>query len=781
MGKMRNLFLICMLGLLISFVGCRPDEEVFARPDSLAGPVYQQLESMGNFNHYLQCLERTDYAEPLKTGGSWTSFAPTDDAFGAYLQENGYKSVADMPQYLVEDIVQYSLIVDAYNTTTLTFYPSGWYAGNSFRKYTLYQDSMRIVKGSDNPFIQEIEDKDYLVDRSRTRKKTINYFLDLYIDSDKNAMERSDYTFMFPGESELIEGEMRVFDAEVTEKEIVAENGLIYALDKVLEPKPNMYMNLSSDEYGGKYSMFKNMLDRFGYLTFMGMETNPYTGAEDSLFQIRYQTGISNNLLAFDPSDEIMPKLLNNVDRTEADATGLLVPTNEALINYLQEDNEIAKNYSSYDDMPLDVLALFLNVNFFTQFWDVCPSQFSETYNVGLETVHMSEADVVDAKFCSNGLFVGVNKIYPSTSFSTVYGPLVLDTDYSVMLSAIKDLGLDNSLKGSGIDFSILGIRNDQWVNIPDPNSVSRKITIEGFTEDMSVIYMSVTGDPDDANNRTYPDPTSTSPSSTEMAYVQETINDIVLNQMIEVALDQPNYYQTKKGEFIYFDGTQVQGGGDIQNGEYVTFDETTQLANGKFYATSKFVNAPEEFTYDALANSTTDFSMFLNAIDGAGAKLSLTTYTGATLLNFLDLRKTYTLFVPSNDAMSQAVADGVIPDPDPAYLSSLSKVNKAIASARLLSFVKNQFIQHPIPTDGQTTGEYNSLYYAKIVDFAPVYSTYDIENDYANQQISIKDPDTGDLIAETSGVTNLFTKRVVVHEIDNYFGLEGEFVLEVE
>ncbi|GAF01983.1 fasciclin domain-containing protein [Saccharicrinis fermentans] len=768
MRKIQNLFLICMFGLLISSGGCRPDDEEFDRPTTLAGPVYQQLESMGNFSHYLQCLDRTEYAEALKTGGSWTSFAPTDDAFDAYFQAKGYSSVADMPQYKVEDIVKYSLIIDSYNMTTLTFYSNGWYAGNSFRRYTLYTDSLEIVKGSDYPYLQEVQNKEYLVDKSRTRRKTTNYFLDLYIDSEKNAIERSDYTYMFPGERELEEGEMRVFDSEVTEAEIVAENGLIYALDKVLEPKPNLYQNLSSEEYGGKYSMFKNMLDRFGYFQYMGMEENPYTGAEDSLFQIRYQTGISNNYLAFDPSDEIMPKLINNVDRTEADATGLLVPTNEALIDYLQQDNELAKNYDSYDDMPLDVLAIFLNVNFFTQFWEVCPSQFSETYNVGLEPVHMTEADVVDTKFCSNGLFVGVNKIYPTTSFATVYGPLVLDEDYSVMLSAIKDMGLDNTLKGTGIDFSILGIRNDQWVNIPDPNSTSRKITIEGYTEDMSVIYMSVTGDPDDSNNRVYPDPTSATPSSTEMSYVQETINDIVLNQMIEASLDQPNYYQTKKGEFVYFDGTRVQGGGDILNDEYVGFDQITELSNGKFYATDKFVNPPSDFTYDALAN-TSNFSQFLMAIDGAGAKLSLTTYSGASLINFLDLRKTYTLFAPNDDAVLKAVEDGVIPNPDPAYLNSLSELDRAIASEQLLNFVKLHFVQHPIPTDGITSGEYKTLYYAEIIDFVPVYSTFEIENDYGNEQITIKNSDTKEMVAQTSGITNLFTKRVVVHEIDSY------------
>ncbi len=772
MRRIKNLILLIPSVFVLLFVSCTPDEMEFARPANLEGPVYQQLVEMGNYSHYLACLDKTEYAAPLSTGGSWTAFVPSDSAFEAFFKENGFSSVDDMPVQRVKDLVKQSLIIDAYNTTILTFYPSGWYAGNSFRKLSQYKDTLQILNGSDYAnFEGVIPNKDYLTDVGRGRVKPLTYWLDAYLDGTRNnEMERTDYSFMFPGEENMVKGQMKVFAAHVNKTNIIAENGIIYELDKVIEPRPSQYQNLTSEEYGDKYSIFKSLIDRFGYFRYMGMVENPYTGAIDSSYQIRFNTGITNNMLAFDPSDELMPKLLNNVDRTEANATALMAPTNDALLNYLLEDNEVANNYDSYDEMPLDVVGIFLNVNFFTHYWYVLPSHFNSSYNVGLETVEISEGDIVDRKFCSNGMFVGVNKVYPTKSFSTVYGPMVLDTAYSIMLKAVKNMGLDNNIQGTGVDYTILGIRNNQFVNIPDPNSATRKITVVGYEPDMSVIYMQVTGDADPANNRIYPDPLSSNPSSSDLDYVQETLNDIVLNQIVEVPFEEDNYYQTKKGAFVYVkDGTQLQGGGDIDNKVTVNVEETKQLANGKFLVTDKFINPPTKYTYGALFGNMTSFLKFVWVINGADARLDIPGYAYDFLISFLDLRKTYTLLAPNNAAVDKAVADGVIPNPSPAYLNSLNELDKATAKKQLLEFAKKHVIQHPIPTDGKTQGTFKSLNVTGIVDFAPVYSSYLIGNDYENQSLKIFDPATGEELASTINIVNLLSKRVIIHEIDGY------------
>ena len=67
------------------------------------------------------------------------------------------------------------------------------------------------------------------------------YFTQDYFDF--QPLEMEDYAFMFPGET-YTSGDMRVFDAKVLEKNVIAENGMIFVLDKVLVPPPNIYQNL---------------------------------------------------------------------------------------------------------------------------------------------------------------------------------------------------------------------------------------------------------------------------------------------------------------------------------------------------------------------------------------------------------------------------------------------------------------------------------------------------------------------------------------------------------
>ena len=245
--------------------------------------------------------------------------------------------------------------------------------------------------------------------------------------------------------------------------------------------------------------------------------------------------------------------LINAVDRTWVNATGLIVPTNEALSSYLKGNSILGEYYNSYNEMPLDVLGIFLGTNFFTHYWSICPSHFGKSYNIGFDLVDLQEKDVVDKKLCSNGLFVGVNTVFSNSSFSTVMGPLLLDTTYLIMLKTVKDLGIASALQSKGSRFSILGVRNDQFIQVADPNSATRKVTVVGYEPDLSQIYLEVTGDPDSDNNRIYPDPEAATPSSEDVAYVSTTLKDIILNQIIEEDIDPDdnNYYQTKSVEFV--------------------------------------------------------------------------------------------------------------------------------------------------------------------------------------------------------------------------------------
>ncbi len=766
--KNKNLYLLVLTLVLIGF-SCRPDEEYFARPDDLEGDICEQLASMEEFNYYLACLDKTDYAASLSEGGSWTVFVPDDTAFEEWMDENGYSSFDNIPISKINNIVEYSIITSAYSTTTLTYFKNGWYEGNACGRYTQYSDTIVEYSSDDYPYSAE-PGLIYKVDESGGDTKCTRYFLDSYFEYSTHYLEYSDYSFIFEGEDDFRgEDDMRVFDAEVSDIGVIAENGLIYVLDKVIEPKQNMYQWLCHNEEASNYSMFKSLLDRFGYFNYkyIDEETN------DSIYYLDFLEGVTSNYLAFDPNDESYPNLIASINYDWVFTTGITMPTNEALSNYLTSGSTLGQYYDSYDDMPLDVLGIFLNMNFYQYFWSLCPSNYSEAFTVGLDEVSISDADVEGKYYCSNGFLLGVNTIYESTSFSTVIGPLLLDDDYSIFYDAVQELEIDAALQGEGVEYSVIGIRNDQFVNIPDPNSSTRYITVV-FPEngDEEQTYIEVTGDPDDDNNRIYPDPDDADPDDSDVSYVSTTIADIVENHIVEESFGgSNNYYQTMYGDYVYISNgaTEFAGGGDISNGTTVNVTGTVACDNGIFYKMSSFVSRPEHYPYGTMLEDESTYYRFLEVLEGAGTQLAITDVDDDYLISFLTSTKNYTIFVPTNDAVNQAVADGVIPDPSESNLATLTDLELAQAKVDLLAFAKKHVIQISAPTDGVTAGTYSTMYYEDIVDYQYMYTEYEIENDYASQSIAILDSETGEVLAETTDVVNVLSKMVVIHQIDDY------------
>jgi len=340
------------------------------------------------------------------------------------------------------------------------------------------------------------------------------------------------------------------------------------------------------------------------------------------------------------------------------------------------------------------------------------------------------------------------------------------------MLQAIQDLEIDTALESKAVRFSMLGVRNDQFINVADPNSATRTITV--ITEDselydptdVSVIYMEVKGDPSVANNRTYPNPDDPSTYSADIAYVRKTLEDIVLNQIIDEDVDfgSDNYYQTRSGEFVHvFGGNSAEGGGDILRGESAQVEAIQETDNGNFYEMSSIIERPLVFTYGALVNNADKFSSFIEILETADA---LITIVGSDdkLINFLNLQNTFTLFAPNNSAVAQAISDGVIVDPS--TVDGLSELDKAIAKKDLLDFASKHFIQQSLPTDGKSVGTFSSMYYSEIIDFAPVYDQFSVVN--TTTSVSITNEETGDTVT-TGSMTNLLSKRVIIHEINNY------------
>ncbi|ANW95404.1 hypothetical protein AXE80_03525 [Wenyingzhuangia fucanilytica] len=762
--KQTARLITAVLFTVIFAIGCQPDPLEYARPKDLVGTIYLQLKAMGGFEYYVKCIEKTAYKTPLEKGGSWTVFAPTDEAFEEFMREEGFGSFDEIPSERILDLVQYSVLSGGWNTTSLTYFNNAG-VGNAFKKTTQYLDTIIDADAANFPYVDEVEPgRVYKLDNSSGRDKTVAYFLPYYMES--KGIEKADYNFIFDGETYADTDQMKVYEANAVRANIVAENGFIHALDKVIEPRENIYQALMSDEYKDKYSMFKNLIDRFASFNSQGFQLNEATGQQEEIFRLGFRTGLQNNLLPYNPYDEAYPPLLNNANRTPSNAVGMAIPTNEALTSYLEGNSILGQFYNSYDDMSIDVLATFLGTHFFSNYYDLCPSREGSAFNVSLNLVDYSTSDAVDKRFCSNGLFVGVNKVYTNKNFSTVLGPLLLNPDYTIMLKAIQGLGIADGLSSRGSNFSVFGIANNQFIDIPDPNSATRRISVVDFTDDFSVVQIQVTGDPDAANNRLYPENID-SPISADVNYVNTTLEAIVLNQIVDekVTLNSDNFYQTRSRAFIKAlpDGS-LAGGGDLLANEKANITLTRTTENGNFYEMDKHFQRPLDFAYKSLVDNSDKFSKFIEVLEAVDGFITIPGYADDKLLSFVSSTRSYTMFAPNDAAVQQAITDGVIVDPNNLPTDA---VELAIAKRDLLNFAKLHVFQDPIVTDGVSSGDYKSLYFAREIDFSPVYDEFQVSNFLT--ELSVEDPETGIAIATTGGLLNLFSKGIVIHELDGY------------
>ena len=157
--KVWTLFLVIFI-----FAGCEkkmPDK--YIPKDWLKGKIFTQISEQDDLNTFILCLELTGYDTLLNTSGSYSVFAPTDDAFDLFFQEHSEdNSLEDIPEEELIKIVEYQIIYDAWSIQqfqSLDYF--GWIdPGNKLHKpraykhKTIYHPENRLypVKFSGNTY-----------------------------------------------------------------------------------------------------------------------------------------------------------------------------------------------------------------------------------------------------------------------------------------------------------------------------------------------------------------------------------------------------------------------------------------------------------------------------------------------------------------------------------------------------------------------------------------------------------------------------------------------------
>ena len=719
-------FLIRPLFLLLILIGCNDEiDEHYERPDWLPSPIYQQLKSKGNFEKFLTVVDKAGYKKTLSGAGYFTVFAPNDEAFNTFLADQGLSGVDDIDEAMARQIVTYALVYNSFEKTRLTDYQSstGWIPLNAFKRRTAYYDGVSTettLEGTTLKVTAANRNAGYVF--GDNNNKHIPYFIDSYFAAkDLTAL---DYSFFYPG---VDYNGFNVADASVVTEDIRAENGTIHEINKVILPLPSIESHLKDNS---EYSVFLGLMNKYSVNYFYHPDVSAryrvLTGSDDPVYIKWYLPSV-----AFSPNNENFLKQTDNDAQT--DGWTMFAPTNEAANEYI--DEVLLEHYNSLDEMPTSIIYDFINAHMWqTTVW---PSKFGSALNfLGEEARFDRDNDVVEAKVLSNGMFYGTSKAQDADVFRSVYGKAYLNPKYALM-TRFLNRELKTTIVSPYVKFTLFLIPDDVLRAAGHDYNPTRNEWIYNGTTSLAVenwsrmINMHV------------------------MITQNEELNDLSGEGIVE----------TFGGELIKFSGNTVFAAGNTEEGitvnvntpenpstlayngivhyadNIIRFPDNNPVKGPGFYIRDLGDEAGEPYKsfYDYLFNSTV-FNKTTGDITGVSSGVF------------------HTFFIPDNNAIAQAVADGRLP----ASVNPSAEVDKV----KVAEFIQYHILPRlSIIGNGKEEGTFETV-------FKPLSgesTTLTISNKPDITEFTVTDMEGRTATVVNSSASHVLGNRIVFHQIDNY------------
>lgn len=450
---MRNhrICLLLLLGILFSlFVGCDelPEHEKFKRPDWLPGKLFTTVSVQEDLTMFTECLRLTGLDTILDVSGSWSIFAPTDEAMRLFLSENNYASISDIPLDELNNITKFHIIQFPWSLEQLkSLGVNGWKAvddGNS-NPYAYKRETM-LKYSPDKYWIRRADKKEMiLIDSTKSdrykkvfvqSRKYVPIFYDTYMT--KNGITPQDYKFYFDRAYES--GNVYYAGAKILKADILAENGFVHIIDRVVAPMLNAKELLEKEVNRETYKLFLELVywyypnfDANLIATFNQPEAK-LGGIVDTLWDLNYAA------LAFDLHKE----RFDNINQTLIRHNGLIAPTDESFRKFIDETLTIKSGFPHWPDyksLPNDVVDLIVAQNFMSSPIYPSKSQYQKVFK-GANRFHQNEANIIRKDFGSNCTFIGIDSYIPDRVFTSVTGPVFCRPGFSIFRRAMAYSGV---------------------------------------------------------------------------------------------------------------------------------------------------------------------------------------------------------------------------------------------------------------------------------------------------------------------------------------------------
>lgn len=437
---------LLLLSVLFSlFAGCDelPEHEKFKRPDWLPGKLFTTVSVQKNLTMFTECLRLTGLDTILDVSGSWSVFAPTDEAMKLYLSENSYANISEIPSDELKKITNFHIIQFPWSLEQLkSLGVNGWKAvddGNSnpyaYKRETILKNPPEkywIKRGNKKEIIviDSTISKSYKMVFVQSRKY-VPIFYDTYLT--KNGITPEDYKFYFNRVYEP--GNVYYAGARILKADIFAENGFVHIIDRVVKPMLNAKEILDKEMDDETYKLFLEMVYWY-YPNFSPNMTATFNqpavrlGAiADTLWDLNYST------LAFDLQKECS----DIINQTLIRHNGLIAPTDETFRKFIDGTLTIKSGFphwSDYKSLPNDVVDLIVAQNFMSSPIYPSKSQYQKVFKLA-SRFHQNEANIVRKDFGSNCTFIGIDSYIPDRVFTSVTGPVFCRPAFSIFRRAM--------------------------------------------------------------------------------------------------------------------------------------------------------------------------------------------------------------------------------------------------------------------------------------------------------------------------------------------------------
>lgn len=718
--KLRNLFLIALC--LFVYVGCDETDSYYDRPEWLEDPIYQVLEQEGRFTSYLQCVDRTDYAKVLKGASLSTVFAPNDEAFSVYLKENGYASVADIPDDVVRDLVGYSIVYNKWESDHLsdTFVDGEYTIGALKRKTNTYAGPYKDPEFEGNWVVDQTSRSgyaytiiDYQVNFVYQNYKYLPIYTSEYFNSFPVPLTAMDYNTFYPGSQYTGKN---VQGGTILKTDIRAENGVIHEVSTVNKPLENMDDMLKDPEYVVFKSLIDYKLPVSNEYIFKQYVELPATVRE--AFQKRLPNETINSLyykmyqnIAFSPILENIFNTETGAEESEINGNTLFIPTDEALNDYLQ--NRILKHYGSLDKLPPLVIAILINTHMVNSL--VWPTTYSGSYTSmgeflngeGLNGKDFFSDGVLKSRVASNGFIHQIDHVIKSRYFETVYADIFLNPNHLLLDYAYSK-------------FYPSGLK-EELMKSPLNGNISERYTILNFSDQL----LTQDGFSYDNVNNNFLNAEMTEGNVEErlkrlmLMHVFPGVKNNEVNSEVVDFMQSPisnyngwGFLTSYYGDVIRYKNNQLQAVGNIEDGSLVTISKVEdEFNNGYVYSVDRMLQySPRETAadiarfqdltlWDYLDRARTEnpnVSQFVDYVEYCLKAQDSKELDGIKAENF------YTVLMVNNSAMNQARTRGYIQPIDSVNPATNGNDSRLAYVAQATMFLNAHFIQGTaLPDDG--------------------------------------------------------------------------------